>query len=180
MPVSDWLGVLQNLGLPVAIIVFAGWGVVVVARWLAPRIDRLITRLIDSVDEVSRLDTRLTAVEARLDTMWGFQLKHAAADAVSSSVGTINSPLIVTDEARSWLDHLAPELRDWYAAEGQGLSNVQLAEEVERRWGERILHSVCVPRGVSHGAGVLIAISVARSGSPVPLAPQPQAPEKGE
>ena len=96
-----------------------------------------------------------------VDTMWDFQIRRSAAELVFRGVGTVNSPVTVSAEAKSWLKGLATELRTFYRRLGRTLTERDLLLEIERRYGARILREVCIPHGLFEGACLLIAAAVA-------------------
>lgn len=163
-----WLNLLQAFGLAALVLFFMGWCVIQLAVWIGPRLDRIIERsmkALDSTQETHRdIGERLLRLEERVESVWDFLLRRAAVEAVSRGVATMNSPVTFSTEARSWLAHLAPELRAFYNGEGQGLSENDLASAIERRWGARLAEEVCIPHDLSLGACLLLAIEVARDG----------------
>ena len=74
----------------------------------------------------------------------------------------MNSPLVITDEAKSWLADLAQELKSFWRRLGRTLSDVQLMEEIEKRWGKEIVEKICIPHGLFQGVCLLIAMQVAK------------------
>lgn len=159
----DWVGLLQTFGLAVVLLFFLGWSAVGVARWLGPRLDRMFERLFSASDGMADLGRRVTTLEARVESLWTFLLRRGVAEAVTRGVGSMNSPLTISDEAKAWFAPFAHELHEFYRGGGGGsLPDDRLAEEIERRWGERMLREVCLPHGMSQGACLLIAMAVAR------------------
>ena len=57
---------------------------------------------------------------------------------------------------------LLPPIRELYAKLGRRISDAELAMEIERQFGDRILHEVCIPRGLYMGACLLIAIQAVK------------------
>lgn len=60
MQAADWEAVLNRWGLPILLLMAVGWAVWKVARWLAPRFDRLADSHVDLVetlkDRVGKLE----------------------------------------------------------------------------------------------------------------------------
>jgi hypothetical protein len=51
---TDWEGVLNRWGLPILLLLVVGWAVWKLARWIAPRIDRIVdshVKFVDSLDQ---------------------------------------------------------------------------------------------------------------------------------
>lgn len=105
---------------------------------------------------------RIATMEVKVNTMWEFQMRRAQGEAVQTGIATKNSPLIFTEESKAWLSDIAPAMQAFYNDKGKNLGDTDLAIEIERMWGEHILDTVCIPRKLSHGACLLLAIEVAR------------------
>lgn len=119
----------------------------------------------EAVDRSERNAERIARIEVKVDTLWDFQMRRAVAEAVSKGVATINSPLKVTGHAMKWAACLADELQSFYARVGSDLCERDLYIELEREFGDRLLMNLCIPKGVSHGACLLIAAAVAKDGA---------------
>lgn len=162
----DWINIAQTLGMAVVVLLFVGWCIVRLAHWAAPRIDKLFDRLLQGLTKVDEFDERLLQVEQRIELLWEFQLRRAKVEALRQEIGTVNSPLKISEEAKSWMKELAHELRAFYRKLGRTLSETQLAEEIERRFGKEIVEKVCLPHGLFQGACLLIAMEVAKEMDP--------------
>jgi hypothetical protein len=115
----------------------------------------------------SELDARfavLTAIQVKIDTIWSFQMRRAMSEVVEAGVGTKNSPLQFTDEARAAMAPIADELELFYKhmPVDVKLDDSQALLEIERRFGERLLDMVCIPCKLSHGACLILAYAVAK------------------
>jgi len=110
---------------------------------------------------------KITALEVKVNTIWSFLMKRALSEALVQGVATRNSPVRVTDEAKRWMSDLIPPIRDFYAKLGRrNITDVELAMEIERRFGDRILNEVCIPHGLYMGACLLIAMQAVKEASP--------------
>lgn len=165
---ADWLTLLQTFGLAVVILVFLAFGGWKLAQWLAPRFDKVFDRVISFVDKVERTDDRLNRLESKVETIWEFQLRRATIEAVQHGIGKMNSPLVISQEAKEWMGELAVRLREFYRRLGRTLTNSELALEIERRYGQEIVEKVCIPHGIFQGACLLIAMEVAKEGAAGP------------
>ena len=58
---------------------------------------------------------------------------------------------------------MAPEIRKFYAKLGRRLSENDLALEIERRWGDRIVKEICIPNNMSRGECLVLALHAART-----------------
>ena len=110
---------------------------------------------------------KIPAMEVKIDTVWKFLMKRALSEALVQGVATRNSPVRVTDEAKRWMRDLLPAIREFYATLGrQNITDEELALEIEGRFGDLILHEVCIPHGLYMGACLLIAIQAVKEASP--------------
>lgn len=71
------------------------------------------------------------------------------------------SDVKISEEAKSWISNLARPLKDFYTSIGRHLDKDDLYLEIERRFGDQILRELCIPRGLSLGACLIIARAVA-------------------
>jgi hypothetical protein len=110
---------------------------------------------------------KITAMEVKINTVWGFLMKRALSEALVQGVATHNSPVQVTDEAKRWMRDLISPIRDFYATLGRrNITDAELALEIERRFGDRILNEVCIPHGLFMGACLLITVQAVKEASP--------------
>lgn len=110
------------------------------------------------------IQTRLVIakLEVKVDTMWAFQMRRSISESVQKGVATMNSPVKVTPEAKAWFETLRAELQAFYAKLGRKLTAHEMALEIERRFGDRMLKEVCIPQGLYEGVCLLIAMEVAK------------------
>jgi hypothetical protein len=101
------------------------------------------------------------SIQTKVDTMWAFQMRRAVSEIASSGVGTVNSPITFTQDARSAMNPLKDELIAFNAGI-EKKSDAEALLEIERVFGDRLLKLVCLPCGLSHGACLLLALAVAR------------------
>lgn len=98
----------------------------------------------------------------KVDTMWEFQMRRAVSEGVKQGVLRRNSPIALDENAKQWMSGLAGQLRTFYARQGRRLTEADLALEIERRFGDRILHEVCIPNGLFQGSCLVIAMQIAK------------------
>ncbi len=114
-----------------------------------------------AVDKATKAAERTASLEVKVNTMWEFQLRRAEAEVVQKGLGSKNSPLIINDDAKDWLVEMAPQLRKFYVGvSDQPDSDVLLL--LEKEFGAELMEKVCIPRGLGHGACLLIALAVAK------------------
>ncbi len=112
-------------------------------------------------------------LELKVDTLWEFMMRRARSEAIKEGVAKRNSPIEVTQEAKNWMRPLIVPIREFYAKLGRHLSEAQLAYEIERQFGDRIVEEVCIPHGLSMGACLLIAIQSIEDNGKTPPADTP-------
>lgn len=109
------------------------------------------------------ITVKFTRIETKVDTMWAFQMRRAFSEVVDTGIGTLNSPLQFKPEVMHMLDPIKDELVAFQMASTlQGRTDSETLLEIERVFGNRLLTSVCVPAGLSHGACLLLALAVAK------------------
>lgn len=74
-----------------------------------------------------------------------------------------------SEKALHLYDWLLPQLRAFYARVGRRLSRHELKLEIEKLWGDEIVHRVCIPQRMSQGQCLSIAAALAMT--PAPLKP---------
>lgn len=170
----EWWANFGVLGV-LALVVVAG-SVAAIREWWSVRKPYLIAKqnaeLLDAskvsqdLEEISR---KLTELEVKVETMWLFHLRRGMAEAVDKGVGTLNSPLVLNEKARQMFGPFGGELEVFYSGLDRTLSDSELALEIERKFGDRILKEVCLPNDMKYGACLLIAVSLAKQGSKIDL-----------
>lgn len=108
------------------------------------------------------ISVRFAKLELKVDTMWSFLVRRGQAEAVRTGIATLNSPIIVNEEAKEWMRHMGPELRAIRAGLVPDISDDKLAFVIEGKLGDRILKEVCIPKGLMLGACLQIAVAVAK------------------
>jgi hypothetical protein len=131
------------------------------SQWISIGISAF-SLLISAFSLIYFAGVKLAKIEIKVDTMWDYLLKRAAAEGVNRGLLTLNSPLKITAAGRAMLETLRPRLREFYEAHGQGLSEQDLARELEAAFGQDLVREVCIPNNINLGVCVLIALGVAK------------------
>lgn len=74
--------------------------------------------------------------------------------------------LVPSDKGRGLYDWLLPELRALYARIGRRVTRHELMLEIEKRWGDKIVEKVCIPKGMSKGE--CLSLAAWEAANPVP------------
>ncbi len=122
----------------------------------------VITIQIGVIIWLAKLAWWMSATETKLNVVWGFLMNRAIGEAVQKNIATFNSPVIISEEAKRWMSGIADQLRDFYVRLGRRMTEWELALEIERVYGDRILKEVCIPNNLSQGACLLIAVEVSK------------------
>lgn len=109
---------------------------------------------------------RFAKLEVKVDTLWTFLLRRAEVEATTSRLADRNSPLQALDSGIALFAALAPQLQSFYRTEGTGLSNADLALQIEQRFGRQITDTICTPNSLTFGGCLIVAVAVA-TGNPV-------------
>jgi hypothetical protein len=111
---------------------------------------------------------RYGRLELKVETLWNrsntwveFQLRRGLVDAVDKGLVTMNSPVTIKPEARELLTAIKPDLIA-IAEANPTASVVELAEVIERKLGDTIMHSVCLPLRISSGACLIMALAIVK------------------
>jgi hypothetical protein len=106
---------------------------------------------------------KFAQMEVKVDTLWQFQLRRGEVEAVLHGYATKNSPISVDEErvAKAFPAELGQEIQRFFSRLGRNLTRVEMAAEIERRFGDRIVDEVCIPQGISEGVCLILALHFA-------------------
>lgn len=111
--------------------------------------------------ELEHLKGDFYELKQNVITLSDFIFRRGIAEAVINGSAKMNSPVVVTEEAKSLFADLKPDLKKLAQANANA-SDSELGFLIERKWGDFILKKICIPRGMTQGACLLIAVSVAK------------------
>jgi hypothetical protein len=117
-----------------------------------------ITRVETQVEGLKD-DTR--ELSASLKNISEFLFRRGTAEAVINGKATINSPIKISDEAEMIFQDLKPDLKKMGQA-NPGMTDVELAFLIERKWGDFIMKNICIPHKMTQGACLVFAVELAR------------------
>jgi hypothetical protein len=103
----------------------------------------------------------------KVDTMWEFQVRRAAVQAVNRGLAVMNSPLRPTEEAVKWFAGLDPKLQEADNTRWKALPEHDMLLAIEREFGEEIMKEVCIPHNLWDASCLIIAACVAQGIEPV-------------
>jgi len=89
-------------------------------------------------------------------------IRNAKTEAVIKGLATINSPLMVSDDARSAFSGMADDLRLYYKDTGKFLTENDLFLDMQKRFGDQIFKDICIPLKIINNSCILIAIAIAK------------------
>jgi hypothetical protein len=113
---------------------------------------------------------KISTLETKVDTMWAFQMRRAASEAVSLGIGKMESPLTLNDDAIKTLDPIRGELESFGKTMiSNGCGDAQVLLEIEKQFGDKLLSDTCIPMRMSHGACLLLAYAIAMQKSEIDL-----------
>jgi hypothetical protein len=110
---------------------------------------------------------KFAQMDVKVDTLWQFQLRRGEVEAVLRGYATKNSPLKLNEERalEAFPAELGRAIQQYFSRLGRNLTRTEMAAEIERRFGERIVDEVCVPNGFSEGACLILAMHFATGGA---------------
>jgi hypothetical protein len=111
---------------------------------------------------IVKVSMRIGALELKVDTMWGFQMRRSMSEIVTTGVGKLNSPLVLSDEILSRLDPIKNNLIKWFKNQPATAGDATLLLGIEQHFGDDLFNMVCIPCGLSYGACLIIALVVAK------------------
>lgn len=129
----------------------------------------LIVSILAIATVVYNSASRMARLEVKVETMWAFQMRRGAAEAVTNQIATLNSPLSFRADALEALSPMKERLA-LFAQEHNGASEVEFFWMLERAFGDELVKRFCIPFNVSQGACLLAAMQVATN-APVPIEP---------
>ena len=129
------------------------------------------TALVTIIAFLVKGSMRLARLELKVETMWGFQMRRAVSESVSSGIGQFNSPLVFSAAANAALDPIRQQLLDFWMTLTPLITDADALLAIEARFGNDLLRYVCTPCGLSHGACLLLALSIAKGSGGLNLAP---------
>lgn len=109
-----------------------------------------------------RHERELAEIRIKVETMWNFLLRRGAVEGIKEGLLTLNSPLRLAGKSSEIFVHLADELQQFYREKAPALSEKELSLAIEREFGSRLVHEICIPNGISLGVCLLIATAVAK------------------
>lgn len=106
--------------------------------------------------------TKLTRLEVKVETMWGFLIKRAVVEGVLGDHMETHSPVRLINNSGSMLEHMAEEIHKRYLEKWQKLTEAEIGLEIEKEFGNRLVKEVCIPNGIGFGVCLVIAIAAAK------------------
>lgn len=111
---------------------------------------------------IAVLAVRILRLEVKVDTLWDYALRRAISEAMQPHVVDHIQRMSIERSARSWIEPLRADLQDFYRTKGYKLGERELAMQVERLFGARLLDEIGIPHGLSVGACLRLALDVAK------------------
>src|ERR1700693_1377043 len=93
---------------------------------------------------------RMAKIEARVELLWSFLLRRGLNEAINSGILYNQSPLQMNIEALFRHREIILQVREWYEKNGKDLSDVQVFEQIEKRFGEDLMQ-LCITEKVPTG-----------------------------
>jgi hypothetical protein len=102
----------------------------------------------------------------RVNTMWQSFLTRSVAEGVKRGMLEVHSPVRLVNDSGNALQSMAEELRALHQANPK-LSETDLSLLIQKNFGARLLHDVCLPNDIPYGVCLVIATSVAKGEQPL-------------
>jgi len=117
--------------------------------------------LLTVVLQVIYLFYRLGQVSVKIDTVWSFLIRRAEVEIVNKGWGKLNSPLEIDINAIEMIEPLVRDIIPFYREiliRRPNISDLDLFIEIEKKFGDSIVKSICVPHKLELGGCLLLII----------------------
>jgi hypothetical protein len=104
-------------------------------------------------------------VDQKVSIIVDMLIRNAKTEAIIKGLATINSPLLISDEARNLFSPMAEELISYYETCGKNLSEADLFIDVQSKFGDKIFDEICLPLKIMSNACISLAIAFMREQS---------------
>ena len=104
---------------------------------------------------------RFAQMELKVDIIWQYLLERGLSSMITKGLATMNSPILIADEAVAWFNDLKPDLQRLYKEKSKW-SDGQLAFEIQKRFSTRLLKEVCIPNSITNDEAIAIAVAIAK------------------
>jgi hypothetical protein len=135
-----------------------------------PAVLTVIGMLVATAIAGARLTMRLGVLEFKVATMWNFQMRRGFSEVVSTGIGSFGSPLHFNQDVQHALDPIREDLLAFGKAQLAYAPDEEALLLLEAEFGDKLLHYVCLPFGLSHGACLLLALTAATGRNEIELA----------
>ena len=122
----------------------------------------IVSALFYLLAAVVKIAIRYGSLSMQVQTMWEFQMRRAMTEAVYTGIGQINSPLQFTPEAIAALEPIKDRLTAFWKTLPRGASDAEALLLIENQFGAELLTYLCLPNKLSHGACLLLALTIAK------------------
>lgn len=104
-----------------------------------------------------------SAITVKVDTLWAFLLQRGKVEAIEKGYGKLNSPFTINPDIKDWLLGLAitKEIAQ-YCYNNSFKTEYDKAYAIERKFGERLVSEICVPKNVNKGACLVMILEALR------------------
>lgn len=118
----------------------------------------------ERMDQIAQEVTKHSSVQEQVTDLWAYIRRRAYAEAIEKGIlEEHHARLSVKAKQVFKADPLlGQDLWQYYQNGGHELREDQLFVEIEKRFGERIVTSICIPLGIHAGACLLAAIQLCR------------------
>jgi hypothetical protein len=105
---------------------------------------------------------KFSTIEFKVNTLWDFTMRRALSEGLHKGVLHMNSPVSIVEDSKILFNGLGEDLKKFYKRRGSKLSERDLMIAIEEEFGDRLLHEVCIPHGLSAGSCLIAASIIAK------------------
>jgi len=107
---------------------------------------------------------KISKMEVKVDTLWEFLLRRGRVEAIEKGIGEMHSPLEYTEEIKDWACklELGKKIKEHCSSLKDKTKDSEMAYEIEKKFGEDIVLNVCIPKKISMGACLVLAVDLVK------------------
>lgn len=128
-----------------------------------------VLSIISILSVIYLVGVKIAKIEVKVDTMWQFQIRRAFVEAIDKDIGRVGSSLKLLSEHIERLEPFREELQNRWAKDWHKKKSLEVVLDIEREFGDRLFHHVCIPCGLAHGACLILALGVCQDKDVVDL-----------
>ncbi len=120
-------------------------------------------QILNTLSETAKNDALIIKNEDRINNIVDMLRRNARVSALTNKTGTMNSPLMPSELTKPYYDAIKEDLLSYYNTIGVFLTDRELFEDIQRRFGPLIEEKICKPLQMYSNECIELAIGYIRS-----------------